>query len=257
MSCSSSIAVIGDFGASTSSASWPVTHRGSRSAACSSSGVSQDGVEDSQAFAERYGIAFPLLSDLDRSVSRAYTGIDGADNTIPGIVVIRRNGQIAYRQIAREKDDRLDSAQLLAILDRTLGTSGRDAIGGYTALERMQLGIEGGVAVGDEVASSVHVRVALPLGRFAFAGVLAGTEAPRAAFDGSVMLGLRAPFLGNTSAIHLFALGGLANTTPYAGGRLGLWFAFRPTWALHLDAGVTTLPDLTITFGVSRLISWR
>lgn len=219
--------------------------------------MSQDSPEEARAFAEKYEISFPLLADRDRSVSRAYTGVDGADNTIPGIVVIRRDGAIAFRQIAREKDDRLDSAQLLAITDRTLGTSGRAARGGFPALSRLQLGVETSFAFDADIrAFGLSARMALPLARHVVAGLRAGVDTHHT-FDTAAFAGLRLPFLGDTAAIELAAFGGLARTTLNAGGQLGLWFAWTPSVAFHLDAGATTERQVVITLGVSRLISWR
>ncbi len=190
-------------------------------------------------------------------MSRAYTGIDGADNTIPGIVVIRRDGTIAFRQISTEKDDRLDSAQLLAIVDRTLGTSGTSASAGYAAIDRMQLGLEtGGAFAEDTNAVGVSARFVFPLTRIGFVGVRAGYSTS-STVDSSLVAGLRLPLLNDTAAIQVTAIGGLAKTTPYGGGQLGLWLAWTPTWSVHLDAGVTTVPALTVTLGVSRLISWH
>jgi hypothetical protein len=190
-------------------------------------------------------------------VSRAYTGIDGADNTIPGIVVIRKDGTIAFRQIANEKDDRLDSAQLLAVVDRTLGTRGTAARGGYAAISRMQLGLESGAAFGEDVrAFGASVRFAMPLGRLAIAGARAGYST-LSTIDSGVFAGLRIPILADTAAIQLTAIGGLAKTTPYAAGQAGVWLAWTPTWGIHLDGGLTTERTVTITLGVSRLISWR
>ena len=226
-------------------------------------GVSQDEASDSRAFANQYGIAFPLLTDRDRGTSRAYTGIDGADNTIPGIVIIRRDGTIAFRQIAQEKDDRLDSAQLLAIIDRTLERSGGSARTGYQVLERVQLGVVGGAAIASSATPTLHARIALPIGRYVLAGLLAGTQKSRANFDGSAFAGLRVPFLGDTAAVHVLATGGIALGDAdlgrgHIGGRTELWVALSPTWGLHLDAGVRghllDSPELTVTFGISRLI---
>jgi len=84
-----------------------------------------DSPEDSRAFARDYEIAFPLLSDADGAVSRQYTGVTSDDNTLPGVVIVR-DGQIAFRQLATAKDDRLSTTDLLATLDRTLGTHGPD-----------------------------------------------------------------------------------------------------------------------------------
>ncbi|MFN0249976.1 MAG: peroxiredoxin family protein [Kofleriaceae bacterium] len=220
-------------------------------------GVSPDSPEDSRTFATTYGIDYPLLADVDRSVSRAYTGVDASDNTIPGIVVIRRDGTIAFRQISIAKDDRLDSSQLLAVIDRTLGTSGRAARGGYAAISRIQLGIESGAAFGEDVrAFTASLRFAMPLGRFAIAGVRAGYST-LSTIDSAVFAGVRIPIMADAAAIQIAAVGGLAKTTPYAGGQAGVWLAWTPTLGFHLDGAVTTERHVTFTLGISRLISWR
>jgi hypothetical protein len=195
-------------------------------------------------------------------VSRAYTGIDGADNTIPGIVIIRRDGTIAYRKISEEKDDRLDAAGLLAIADRTLGSSGKSARTGYAALARLQLGIESDLSIGGNATSyGVRARFAFPSTRVGFAGIHVGYSTT-GRVDTAGFAGLRVPLFGDTAAIQATVLGGLHDTTGYGGGRLGLWLAWTPAWAVQLDVGATaeigsSEPALTFTFGVSRLISWR
>src|SRR5689334_19488507 len=83
--------------------------------------ISVDAPRDSRSFADAYGIHYPLLSDEGGAVSRAYVGLEETDNSVPGVVVIRRDGHIAYRQIAAGADDRLTAADVLAIVDRTLG----------------------------------------------------------------------------------------------------------------------------------------
>ena len=196
-------------------------------------------------------------------MSRAYTGIDGADNTIPGIVLIRRDGSIAYRMISEEKDDRLDSAQLLAIADRTLGTSGTSASGGYAALSRWQLGIESSIAIGDgATAYGAKARFAFPLVRTGLAGLHVGYDTT-GTIESAVFAAFRVPLFADAAAIQLTALGGLHDTTLYGGARLGVWLAWTPAWAVQLDAGGTLETGsskdraLTFTLGVSRLISWH
>src|SRR5512138_1845231 len=97
--------------------------------------ISVDAPADSRRLADAYGIAYPLLSDAGGAVSRAYVGVEETDNSVPGVVVIGRDGRIAYRQSA---------ADVLAVVDRTLGTTGAGPRGGYGALERIQLRVDGG-----------------------------------------------------------------------------------------------------------------
>src|SRR5512138_3080029 len=72
--------------------------------------ISVDAPADSRRLADAYGIAYPLLSDAGGAVSRAYVGVEEADNSVPGVVVIGRDGRIVYRQIAAAADDRLSAA---------------------------------------------------------------------------------------------------------------------------------------------------
>jgi hypothetical protein len=234
-------------------------------------GVSVDSVAESKAFAQDYAIAFPLLSDQDTSVSRAYVGIDGADVTVPGIVVIRHDGQIVFRQIATSKDDRLTAAEVLDTVDRTLGTGAGAprAATGYAVIERLQLRVEaGGGSVrtddrwrGTGTASLAALR---PLGRYVLAGPWLRTEPRTAPIDLDVALALRAPIIADAGAIQLTVTAGWTpfGATGWNGtAQIGAWVAMSPWWALHLDVGVGAHrlgdgadPAAFITFGASRLI---
>jgi len=241
--------------------------------------ISLDEPAASRAFATTYGIEFPLLTDPEGVTSRAYVGIDANDTPIPGIVVIRRDGQIVFRQIASAKDDRLTAAQLLATIDRTLGAAAGapEARGGYAVLERMQLRVAlGGGRAEVEATTPSHRPIAvasasalLPLGRRFLIGPSLRYERFDAPLDLDLALALRVPLLADAAALELIALGGY---TPWgaadwnAGVRGGLWVALDPWWALQLDAGVAahrlgastgSTVDLTLTFGVSRLIELR
>jgi len=63
--------------------------------------ISYDSVENHAWMAERYDIRFPLLSDLSLEVSRKY-GVyidrheDGFDHGEPGIVLLDKEGKVAY-----------------------------------------------------------------------------------------------------------------------------------------------------------------
>ena len=237
--------------------------------------ISLDEPEASRSFAKTYGIEFPLLTDRDGATSRKYVGIDATDTIIPGIVVIRHDGQIVFRQIAEEKDDRLTAAQLLATVDRTLGV-GADAPAartGYAVLERIQLRFALGGGRGDAADTDRRRTIAVgsgsllvPLGRRFLIGPSLRYESFDAPLDLDVAVVLRAPILSDAAAFELTLLGGY---TPWgaedwnAGFRAGAWVALDPWWALQLEVGASahrlgategSTTDMTITFGVSRLI---
>lgn len=231
--------------------------------------VSRDEVSDSRSFARDYGIEFPLLSDLDGSISKALVGIDDQDHSIPGVVVIRRDGAIAFRQIATSKDDRLTARELLEAVDRSLGTSGELARTRHPALERAQLRLETGLGqVRDadrwQVTGVSKLGLTVPLTRYLIAGTGLASEYRDARLSLQGSLGVRRPILADIAAIQLSAEAGLPIRAPgvYAGVRLGIWFAWTPRWTVSLDgafgvhdAGAEDQrPGWTITAGVARLL---
>lgn len=235
--------------------------------------ISMDTPQDSRAFAQDYGIRFPLLSDPDGAVSRAYVGVTSDRNTLPGVTIVDRGGRIAFRQVASTKDDRMSASELLATLDRTLGTSGPAAPAGYAAIDSAQLRVElggGGVrAAGETRGTAVGAIAGLyPLGRHVLVGPWLGFEPRDSPLDLDAALVLRAPFWSNTAALELAAVGGW---TPWessggnASGHLGVWFAMSPRWAVQLEAGVAehglgqtaTSTDVFASLGVTRLFPGR
>ncbi len=238
--------------------------------------ISLDEPAASRSFASSYGIAYSLLTDPDGTTSRAYVGLDATDTTIPGIVVIRRDGQIVFRQIATAKDDRLTAAQLLATLDRTLGTGdgAPAARTGYAVLDRLQLRVALGGGRAERTSSSGEVPIAVasasalvPLGRRFLIGPAIRVEPLDAPLDLDLAVVMRFPILADAAALELTALGGY---TPWgatdwnAGIRGGAWVALNPWWAMQLEAGASahrlggeSTVDWTITLGVSRLIELR
>jgi AhpC/TSA family protein len=242
--------------------------------------ISLDAPADSRAFAADLGIWFPLLSDADGAVLRAYAGMSSDAAALPGVTVIGRDGRIAFRHIASEMDDRVGAAELLAILDRTLGTAGpRAEPPGFAALDRAQLRVElGGGAV--RTRGDTHGTATAALGALVPLGVGAGIarhiligpwlsfeprEAPLAA---GAALAVRAPFAGNLAALELAVTAGYVpwDATGWAGSaRAGLWFAYTPRWAFSFDLAVAVdrLGDaddrvaLFATFGIARLIRTR
>jgi hypothetical protein len=212
-----------------------------------------------------------LISDADGAISRALIGIDANDVSIPGIVILNREGRVVFRQVARGKDDRLSATQVLAAADAHLGTRGPEITRPPTALDRPQLRLEAGagrIREGDRwqatgvAALTVHV----PLTRYLIAGTGFATEAREATASLLGSLGLRLPILGDIAAVQLSAVTGLPISAPgiYAGAQLGIWFAWTPRWALHLDLGagahdtgspVDQRPAWFATFGFSRLLA--
>jgi hypothetical protein len=231
--------------------------------------ISLDAPEDSRAFARDYGIGFPLLSDPDGAVSRAYVGITSDHAALPGVTIIDRDGRIAFRQQASSKDDRMPAAELLATLDRTLGTSGPAvAPPGYAAIDRAQLRVElgGGVRATGDPRATVGATVAglYPLGRHVLVGPWLNFEPRDSVLDVDAALIVRAPIWGNAGAIELGLVGGW---TPWqdrggnASGHADVWFAVSPRWALQLDVSVAEhglgatarSTEVTGALGVTRL----
>jgi hypothetical protein len=235
-------------------------------------GISMDAPDASRALAADFGIRFPLLSDEDGAVSRIYAGVTSDAATLPGVVIVNRDGAIAFRQVATSKDDRMPIGELLATLDRVLGTAGPAAAApGYAAIDRAQLrvAIGGGGVRGDGAARGTVVGAVsglIPLGRHLLVGPRLASEPRDAPIDLDLAVIARAPLWARAGAIELGAAGGY---TPWgvAGGnaslRAGMWFATSPRWALQLDVAVTVhglgfdarSTELSAALGVARLFA--
>jgi hypothetical protein len=164
----------------------------------------------------------------------------------------------------------MPAAELLATLDRTLGTSGPAvAPAGYAAIERPQLRVAlggGGVRAAGETGGTVVGAIAglYPLGRHVLVGPWLGFEPRDAPLDLDAAVVVRAPIWADVGALELGVVGGW---TPWgdAGGNVsahvGLWFATSPRWALQLDAGIAEhglgrtarSTEVSATLGVTRL----
>jgi hypothetical protein len=237
--------------------------------------ISMDSPANSRAFAASYGIAFPLLADEDGQVSRTYAGVTSDGNTLPGITIVRGDGHIVFRQLASAKDDRMSSAELVATIDRTLGTSGPAAVhDGFAGLDRVQLRLDlgggvshdGGDGGGTGATALGAGSLLLPLGRHVLVGprVQWGVHAGALAVDGIALV--REPIFHGVGALEL---GVSAGWTPYpiprmggnVGGTADLWFAISPKLSVQL--GVTTtvyeltggaVTDVAATIGVGGLV---
>jgi hypothetical protein len=231
--------------------------------------ISMDTPAESRGFAADYGIPFPLLSDTDGAVSRVYAGVTSDSYTLPGVTMIRGDGRVVFRQAASSKDDRLSAEELIAAVDRTLGTTGPAASVGYAADDRLQLRVDlGGGASrpgGWSGTATAALTALVPLGRHVVVGPRLGVDTHEATFDGLVMA--RAPIFGAAGALELGVLGGYTAwgaSGANVGATADLWFALNPTFALQLgatfldhDVGGARVPELVATFGVARLIQFR
>lgn len=81
-----------------------------------------DEPQRSGALAAKLGLRFPLLSDVDLSVIRAY-GVEDAENGIawPAIFVVGRDGRVAWRSLAETYPVRAVPEDVL----RALAAAGR------------------------------------------------------------------------------------------------------------------------------------
>lgn len=188
---------------------------------------------------------------------------DGAD--LAGVVIIARDGRVVFRRLATTKDDRMTSAELLATLDATLGTSGPVAASpGYAPLDRAQLrlALGGGAVHHDGLAGTATAELAalFPLGRHVLVGPALGAEPRDAPLDVDGALVLRAPIWHDLGALELGVTGGwspLSDRAWNVGGRAGMWFALSPSVSVQLGAAVTVHGDDTaafLTLGVARLV---
>ena len=207
--------------------------------------ISTDPSDESAKFASKYGIGFPLLADTDGAVSKQFVGVNYDDTTIPGIIIVRRDGSIVFRQVATAKDDRLSAAELLATIDRTLGTSGSGVRHGYAAFERVQIRVDGGGGVRRDDSThgvaTAELAVLVPLARQLVIGPWISTDVTSITGVDVAIAG-RIPLLHDTGAIQITTTMGWSPRSDAAwnaGVRVGPWLAVTPSWAVHLDVGGT------------------
>ncbi len=76
--------------------------------------ISVDAAADSQKLTQRLSLTFPLLSDPDMRVIKAYgVAMKGQDIAVPATFIIRRDRQIAWRHVGETQADRPSAAALL------------------------------------------------------------------------------------------------------------------------------------------------
>ena len=84
--------------------------------------VSVDGPEPSRALIDSEDLRFRLLSDTSLDVVRRYGllhaggGPGGADIAVPALFLVRPDGRIAWRHVARRAQDRADPQEILAAI---------------------------------------------------------------------------------------------------------------------------------------------
>lgn len=183
---------------------------------------------------------------------------------MPGIVVIRKDGAIVFRQIAAAADDRLTVADVFVAVDRSLGTTGAAAAGGYHPLDRLQLRVDAGASHGDAgFAPTATIAALVPVNRYLVVGPWLRNA--RVDVDLDAAVGVRVPMLGGFLATQLIATGGYTiDTGPNAGLRLGAWYAFRPWWSMQVEVGAVAhdlggarATEWNATFGIARLFRIR
>jgi len=86
-------------------------------------GISVDAPFTNKAFAQQYGITFPLLSDFSRHVSSIYTGLYVDHGGIPGytaskrsVFVLDREGVVRYAWIAEVSRDEPNYEEIQRVL---------------------------------------------------------------------------------------------------------------------------------------------
>ncbi len=89
-------------------------------------GISVDSPFANKAFKEKYQLAFPLLSDFDRSVIRSYgvelqnfAGIDGYNVAQRSVFILDRNGKVAWKWVAEKPGIEPDYAAVRDALAKT------------------------------------------------------------------------------------------------------------------------------------------
>ncbi len=214
--------------------------------------------------AAKIGVHFPVLFDENAKVAGTLVGIDDAELAIPGIVVVAKGGAIVFRQIASSKDDRLSTADLLAVIDdKIVGHKGVIAVDdSFSAIRRYQLSFDAAIGAGSKVtttsartvtlATEATIAWVVPVAR----SLLLGTELRSAAnvissnTTATLSVGakatLRLPFWHDLGAWHLSVSGGpelfapQANSKFYTAVAAQAWFAVRPTVALQFGIAMTS-----------------
>lgn len=84
--------------------------------------ISVDDPDVSSSFADEIGLHFPLLSDADLAVAKAYgVAMEGRDIALPAVLIVDRAGRIRFRQVGETAADRAKPDDILRTLAELRG----------------------------------------------------------------------------------------------------------------------------------------
>mgnify|MGYP002641570848 CR=1 FL=1 len=82
-------------------------------------GISVDQPETSRKLHRKLGLGFPLLSDPDMKVIKAYgVAMDGRDIAVPSIFILNAKRRIIWSEVADDFTDRPGAGEVLARVPR-------------------------------------------------------------------------------------------------------------------------------------------
>ncbi len=157
-------------------------------------GISVDAPTDSLAMIERLGLTFPLGSDPDQEVVRAF-GVQNPDTrelALHAVYIVEPGGHIVYRKVARRRPV---SAELIDALDAHAGVFPQH----------------------DPAAPPARIAVAYPRNNFQALVEMAGVEALPAGIDGKRFSNVQQLVAEGRSDDALFAFKALVESSLAAG----------------------------------------
>ncbi len=77
--------------------------------------ISVDGLEDSQGLVEKLSLTFPLVSDADRTLTKAFGLFDqGNDIAWPAVFVLGSDGHVAWRSFEDDYKERVPIQEIVS-----------------------------------------------------------------------------------------------------------------------------------------------
>jgi hypothetical protein len=177
------------------------------------------------------------------------------------VIIISADGRVVFRQLATSKADRLSTAELVAQLDKSLGTHGPGLVDTrYAAIDRAQLRVDLGAGSVDSKTTGIATISALvPLDRYVIIGPRIGVDLRGAPLQIGGELALRLPLVRDTTTIEVGAVASYSEFKPAGailGGIANLWFAYSPKWSIQIGVEVDSPSRVTGTFGIGRLLEF-
>jgi hypothetical protein len=208
--------------------------------------ISVDTVAQSKTMAAKIGLSFPVVQDASGDISRQFVGIDDADISIPGVVVVAKGGAVVFRHVATSKDDRISTTDLLKVIDDKLAVTGSANLSidhSFQPLNRWQIrtSLGGGVGNNASFVSSLTVGAMFPATRHLLLGAEVRTSSRSfgdIAIATNANIAARFPFWNDLAALHVGASAGIVAWSSTGTGRVSssvaseVWFAVRPTLAI-------------------------